>query len=76
MTRCHVPGVQLQNVKSAPTVWQWTHESQSQGIRVDVAFDVWTGVQPRGDPATFASSYEIMIWLTGLGGYVRPSAIT
>ncbi|KAI0747557.1 endocellulase [Fomes fomentarius] len=61
-------GIQLQNIKSAPTTWQWQHQTESSGIRVDVSYDIWTGVQPSGDPATSASSYEIMIWLAGKGG--------
>ncbi|KAF8648529.1 hypothetical protein AX16_006233 [Volvariella volvacea WC 439] len=61
-------GVQLQNVASAPTGWSWTYQTQSSGIRADVAYDIWTGVPSSGGPATSASSYEIMIWLSGLGG--------
>ncbi|KAL4249366.1 glycosyl hydrolase 12 (cellulase H) family protein [Abortiporus biennis] len=61
-------GVQLKNIKSAPTNWVWKYNSESQGIRADVSFDIWTGVPQSGNPATSASSYEIMIWLSGLGG--------
>ncbi|KAI0691154.1 endocellulase [Cerioporus squamosus] len=61
-------GVQLSAVKSAPTAWQWEYESQSSGIRADVSYDIWLGNAPSGDPASAASSYEIMIWLSGLGG--------
>ncbi|KAF9268544.1 endocellulase [Marasmius fiardii PR-910] len=61
-------GVQLQNVASAPTVWTWSYQSKSDGIRADVAYDIWTGVQSVGTPASRNSSYEIMIWLSGLGG--------
>ncbi|KAJ7072698.1 endocellulase [Mycena amicta] len=61
-------GVQLQNVASAPTSWNWTYASQSAGIRADVAYDIWLGVASAGNPATNASSFEIMIWLSGLGG--------
>ncbi|KAI0738879.1 endocellulase [Daedaleopsis nitida] len=60
-------GVQLSAVKSAPTVWQWS-QTESSGIRVDVSYDIWFGVQPSGSPASTASSYEIMIWLAGKGG--------
>ena len=31
-------------------------------------YDIWTGVAQSGSPATSASSYEIMIWLSGQGG--------
>ncbi len=61
---------QLSAVKTAPTAWQWEYESQSSGIRADVSYDIWLGTAPSGDPASRASSYEIMIWLSGLGGYV------
>ncbi|KAI0072211.1 endocellulase [Panus rudis PR-1116 ss-1] len=61
-------GVQLQNIASAPSSWQWTYVTESQGIRADVSYDIWLGQAQSGDPATSASSYEIMIWLSGLGG--------
>ncbi|KAJ7188769.1 endocellulase [Mycena filopes] len=61
-------GVQLANVVSAPTSWNWTYASQSAGIRADVAYDIWLGKASSGNPATSASSFEIMIWLSGLGG--------
>ncbi|CAL1713758.1 unnamed protein product [Somion occarium] len=55
-------------VQSALTNWVWTYLSESEGIRADVSYDIWTGVPQSGDPATSASSFEIMIWLSGLGG--------
>ncbi|THV06229.1 endocellulase [Dendrothele bispora CBS 962.96] len=61
-------GIQLANIKSAPTTWTWEYASQSSGIRADVAYDIWTGVPQSGTAASSASSYEIMIWLSGLGG--------
>ncbi|EIW52355.1 endocellulase [Trametes versicolor FP-101664 SS1] len=61
-------GVQLSSLKSAPTAWQWEYESQSSGIRADVSYDIWTGTTPTGNPASAASSFEIMIWLSGKGG--------
>ncbi|KAJ7668736.1 endocellulase [Mycena polygramma] len=61
-------GVQLQNVASAPTSWSWTYANQSAGIRADVSYDIWFGTANSGEPASSASSYEIMIWLSGLGG--------
>jgi len=61
-------GVQLQNIKSAPTTWVWNYQTQSSGIRADVAYDIWTGVPSSGNTASSASSFEIMIWLSGLGG--------
>ncbi|KAF8062545.1 endocellulase [Lyophyllum atratum] len=61
-------GKQLQNIQSAPTTWVWNYQSQSSGIRADVAYDIWTGVPSSGNPASSASSFEIMIWLSGLGG--------
>ncbi|KAJ7876122.1 endoglucanase [Mycena olivaceomarginata] len=53
---------------SAPTLWDWTYATQSVGIRADVAYDIWFGKASSGNPATSASAYEIMIWLSGLGG--------
>ncbi|KAJ7270068.1 endocellulase [Mycena haematopus] len=61
-------GVQLQNMASAPTSWNWSYATQSSGIRADVSYDIWFGKASSGSPATSASSYEIMIWLSGLGG--------
>ncbi|KAJ7496847.1 endocellulase [Mycena latifolia] len=61
-------GVQLANIASAPTSWAWNYATQSAGIRADVAYDIWFGKASSGNPATTASSYEIMIWLSGLGG--------
>ncbi|KAI0634642.1 endocellulase [Trametes polyzona] len=61
-------GVQLSNLKSAPTSWQWTYESVSNPVRADVSYDIWTGTTPSGQPASQASSFEIMIWLSGRGG--------
>ncbi|KII95623.1 glycoside hydrolase family 12 protein [Plicaturopsis crispa FD-325 SS-3] len=63
-----VQGAQLSNISSAPTSWSWTYETESEGIRADVSYDIWLGETPTGDPASAASSYEIMIWLSGLGG--------
>ncbi|KAJ7099524.1 endocellulase [Mycena belliarum] len=61
-------GVQLANIASAPTSWNWNYATQSTGIRADVAYDIWFGKASSGNPATSASSFEIMIWLSGLGG--------
>ncbi|KXN85830.1 Endoglucanase-1 [Leucoagaricus sp. SymC.cos] len=61
-------GVQLQSIGSAPTTWNWHYDTKSDGLRADVSYDIWTGVAQSGDPASSASSYEIMIWLSGQGG--------
>ncbi|THH13788.1 hypothetical protein EW146_g6481 [Bondarzewia mesenterica] len=61
-------GVQLSAITTAPTTWRWTYETQSAGIRADVSYDIWFGTASTGSPASSASSYEIMIWLSGLGG--------
>ncbi|KAJ8457285.1 hypothetical protein ONZ51_g11628 [Trametes cubensis] len=58
----------LQDIVSAPTSWQWTYQSASSDLRADVSYDIWTGVPQSGDPASAASSYEIMIWLSNRGG--------
>jgi len=61
-------GIQLSALKTAPTAWSWTYQSESSGIRADVSYDIWLGKASSGAPATAASSYEIMIWLSGQGG--------
>ncbi|KAL5477021.1 hypothetical protein ACEPAI_3208 [Sanghuangporus weigelae] len=61
-------GVQLSNIVSAPTSWSWTYKTQSSGIRADVSYDIWLGPASSGTPASSASAYEIMIWLSGKGG--------
>ncbi|KIJ49412.1 glycoside hydrolase family 12 protein [Sphaerobolus stellatus SS14] len=61
-------GVQLSAITSAPTAWSWSYRTQSAGIRADVSYDIWLGKASSGSPATSASSYEIMIWLSGKGG--------
>ncbi|KAM5541143.1 hypothetical protein V8D89_005072 [Ganoderma adspersum] len=61
-------GMQLQDITSAPTSWQWYYQSASSDLRADVSYDIWTGVPPSGDVASAASSYEIMIWLSNRGG--------
>ncbi|KAH9889890.1 endocellulase [Cubamyces lactineus] len=61
-------GVQLSKLTSAPTAWQWVYETESNPIRADVSYDIWTGTTPNGQPASSASSFEIMIWLSGQGG--------
>ncbi|KAI1789979.1 concanavalin A-like lectin/glucanase [Ganoderma leucocontextum] len=61
-------GMQLQDIVSAPTSWQWYYQSASNDLRADVSYDIWTGVPQSGDVASSASSYEIMIWLSNRGG--------
>ncbi|KAJ7441475.1 endocellulase, partial [Mycena galericulata] len=65
-------GVQLSNIASAPTSWSWNYATQSSGVRADVAYDIWLGQGSSGRPASAASSYEIMIWLSEIGGYMEP----
>lgn len=33
-------GVQLQNIKTAPTAWTWSYDTISDGIRADVSYDI------------------------------------
>ncbi|EIW52482.1 uncharacterized protein TRAVEDRAFT_184689, partial [Trametes versicolor FP-101664 SS1] len=61
-------GMQLQDIVTAPTNWQWFYKSADSDLRADVSYDLWTGVPQAGDPASAASSYEIMIWLSQRGG--------
>ncbi|RDX48755.1 concanavalin A-like lectin/glucanase [Lentinus brumalis] len=63
-------GMQLRDIVSAPTSWQWRYQSASNDLAADVSYDIWFGVPQSGDPASPASSYEIMIWLSDRGGYV------
>ncbi|KAI0775594.1 endocellulase [Trametes elegans] len=69
-------GVQLSNVQTAPTTWEWQYESVSNPVRADVSYDIWTGTEPSGEPASRASSYEIMIWLSGRGGIQPVGSLT
>lgn len=61
-------GKQLAAITHAPTIWNWSYLSESSGIRADVSYDIWFGVAPSGTAASTSSSYEIMIWLSGVGG--------
>ncbi|KAG6382029.1 glycoside hydrolase family 12 protein [Boletus reticuloceps] len=61
-------GMLLSDVTSAPTTWNWEYATESSGIRADVSYDIWIGTVPNGAQASSTSSYEIMIWLSGLGG--------
>jgi len=61
-------GVQLSALQTAPTSWSWTYQTVSDGIRADVSYDIWLGASKSGNPASSASNYEIMIWLSGEGG--------
>ncbi|KAI0642890.1 concanavalin A-like lectin/glucanase domain-containing protein [Trametes meyenii] len=61
-------GMQLQDIVTAPTNWQWYYQSASPDLRADVSYDIWFGAPQSGDPASAASSYEIMIWLSQRGG--------
>jgi xyloglucan-specific endo-beta-1,4-glucanase len=58
----------LSDITSAPTAWNWEYVSESSGVRADVSYDIWFGPTPDGAQASSYSSYEIMIWLSGLGG--------
>ncbi|KAH9932824.1 concanavalin A-like lectin/glucanase [Epithele typhae] len=61
-------GMQLQDIVSAPTSWQWNYQSADSDLRADISYDIWTGVPQSGAVASSASSYEIMIWLSQRGG--------
>ncbi|KAL6301694.1 glycoside hydrolase family 12 protein [Sparassis latifolia] len=64
-------GVLLSAITSVPTSWDWEYVTESSGIRADVSYDIWIGTTADGAQASSSSSYEIMIWLSGLGG-VQP----
>ncbi|KAJ7456746.1 endocellulase [Mycena galericulata] len=61
-------GVQLSSISSAPTSWSWNFGTQYSGTQGNVAYDIWFGQASSGRPSTTGSSYEIMIWLSTLGG--------
>lgn len=61
-------GMRLSDISTLPSAWSWEYQTKSDGIRADVSYDIWTGVPQVGAPASTASSFEIMIWLSGLGG--------
>jgi len=63
-----VKGIQLSALQTAPTSWSWSYGSASDGLRADVSYDIWLGAASSGTPASSASAYEIMIWLSGEGG--------
>jgi len=61
-------GMVLSTITSAPTSWDWEYVTESSGIRADVSYDIWFGSTAGGAQASSTSEYEIMIWLSGLGG--------
>ncbi|KDQ52790.1 glycoside hydrolase family 12 protein [Jaapia argillacea MUCL 33604] len=61
-------GVQLSAITSAETTYDWYYNTQSSGLRADVSYDIWFGAAESGTAASSSSSYEIMVWLSGLGG--------
>ncbi|KDQ52797.1 glycoside hydrolase family 12 protein [Jaapia argillacea MUCL 33604] len=63
-----VSSTQLSAISSAPSTYDWTYSTQSSGLRADVSYDIWLGTNSTGEPASASSSYEVMIWLSGLGG--------
>ncbi|KZO89966.1 glycoside hydrolase family 12 protein [Calocera viscosa TUFC12733] len=64
----NVLGVTLASITSLPTTWDWSYTSESSGLRADVSYDMWLGTSSTGTAASSTSSYEIMVWLSGLGG--------
>ncbi|EJT99464.1 endo-beta-1-4-glucanase [Dacryopinax primogenitus] len=64
----NVNGVTLSSVTSLPTTWDWSYTSESSGLRADVSYDMWLGTSSTGTATSSTSEYEIMVWLSGLGG--------
>jgi len=58
----------LSSVTSIPTQYDFTYADESSGLRADVSYDMWLGNTTTAAPASTDSKYEIMIWLSGLGG--------
>ncbi|KAH7920699.1 glycoside hydrolase family 12 protein [Leucogyrophana mollusca] len=69
-------GIVLSTITSAPTSWNWEYVTESSGIRADVSYDIWVGTTPDGVQVSTDSSYEIMIWLSGLGGIQPVGSLT
>jgi xyloglucan-specific endo-beta-1,4-glucanase len=51
----------LSSIKSLPAIWNWTYTGSS--LIANVSFDLFTS-----STATGSAEYEIMIWLSALGG--------
>ena len=51
----------ISSITSLPSTWTWTYTGSN--IVANVAYDLFTGAT-----ATSSPQYEIMIWLSGLGG--------
>jgi xyloglucan-specific endo-beta-1,4-glucanase len=51
----------LSSIKTLPSTWTWTYTGSN--IISNVAYDLFTG-----SAATGSAEYEIMIWLSALGG--------
>ncbi|KAF2997864.1 hypothetical protein E8E13_002971 [Curvularia kusanoi] len=51
----------LSSISSLPSTWNWSYTGSN--IIADVAYDIFTGAS-----ATGSANYEIMIWLSALGG--------
>jgi len=64
----NVKGVTLASITSLPTTWDWSYTTESSGLRADVSYDMWLGTSSTGAAASSTSSYEVMVWLSGLGG--------
>ncbi|KAH9206192.1 concanavalin A-like lectin/glucanase domain-containing protein [Leptodontidium sp. 2 PMI_412] len=54
-------GVQLSTISSIPTTWKWSYTGTD--IVADVSYDFFTS-----SSATGKNEFEIMVWLTALGG--------
>lgn len=51
----------ISSITSLPSTWDWTYTGSN--IIADVAYDMFTGAA-----ATGSAQYEIMVWLSALGG--------
>ncbi|KAM0749886.1 concanavalin A-like lectin/glucanase [Meredithblackwellia eburnea MCA 4105] len=63
----------LSSLSSIPTSWDWTYKQQSADLTADVAYDIWLTKSTTGCTfATECSSFEVMVWLSAVGG-ARPA---
>lgn len=51
----------ISSISSLPSVWTWSYSGSN--IIANVAYDLFTGSSASGSP-----EYEVMIWLSALGG--------
>jgi len=64
--------IQLSNITNCRSNWHWTYTAQNNVV-ADVSYDIWFAASPVSPPwsaqaVSGVSTYEIMIWLSKVGG--------